>query len=202
MTLLQQRKKWIWRLKCESLVCDTGYRVGLGGGVVVVGRYTDRSSRVWSPPPFSWPERRLTTTYTLLLLRETSLSRRSSSSRSLTCGASPTARQRDDSGETMSGSPLLGGRQPHTTPVADLFWREFSEPGPTLHKGLSLVSMTKSNLQSSQQRVSEDLIHWLRHAWWTKLRLPVQRQGIISGHSLSPSQWQILRKDTHKENTL
>lgn len=64
----------------------------------------------------------------------------------------------------------------------------------TLRKGLSLVSMTKSNLQSSQHRVSEDLIHWLRQPWWTKLRLPVQRQGMISGQSSSPSQWQILHR--------
>lgn len=103
-------------------VSGVWYRLSVGGE----GRYTDRSSRVWSPPPFSWPERRLTTTYTLLLLRETSLSRRSSSSRSLTCGASPTAEQRDDSGETMSGRTL----QPHTTPVADLtFGGSSQSPG-------------------------------------------------------------------------
>lgn len=76
--------------------------------------------------------------------------------------------------------------------------KELCERVPTLRKGLSFVSITKSNLQSSQQRVSEDLIHWLRQAWWTKLRLPVQRQGIINGHSSSPSQWQILH--THREN--
>lgn len=74
--------------------------------------------------------------------------------------------------------------------------REETCEDSTLRRGLSFVSMTKSNLQSSQQRVSEDLIHWLRHDWCTKLRLPVQRQGIISGHSLSPSQWQILHRET------
>lgn len=72
----------------------------------------------------------------------------------------------------------------------------------TLRKGLSFISITKSNLQSSQQRVSEDLIHWLRQAWWTKLRLPVQRQGIINGHSSSPSQWQILQAHTENMHTL
>ena len=62
----------------------------------------------------------------------------------------------------------------------------------TLNSGLSSVSMMKSYLQSSQQRVSDDLIHWLRHARWTKRRLPVHQHGVISGYSSSPSQWQIL----------
>lgn len=73
---------------------------------------------------------------------------------------------------------------------------------PTMCKGLRLVSITKSNLQSSQQRVSEDLIHWLRQVWWTKIRLPVQRHGIINGHSSSPSQWQILHTHTGNKQTV
>lgn len=95
---------------------------------------------------------------------------------------------------TMRGSLRMhGGMEPCASAS-----RKASR-GPTLRRGLSFVSMTKSNLQSSQQRVSEDLIHWLRHDWCTKLRLPVHRQGIISGHSLSPSQWQILH--THTKQT-
>lgn len=59
--------------------------------------------------------------------------------------------------------------------------------------GFSLVSMMNSYLQSSQQRVSELLIHCCRQAWCTKWRLPVQWQGVIRGLSSSPSQWQILQ---------
>lgn len=66
----------------------------------------------------------------------------------------------------------------------------------TFRRGLSLVSIMKSYLQSSQQRVSELLIHWWRQDWWTKRRVPVQRQGVMRGLSSSPSQWQILGKDT------
>lgn len=62
----------------------------------------------------------------------------------------------------------------------------------TFRRGLSLVSIIKSYLQSSQQRVSELLIHWCRQAWWTKRRVPVQRHGVMRGLSSSPSQWQIL----------
>lgn len=62
-----------------------------------------------------------------------------------------------------------------------------------LRSGLSLVSMMNSYLQSSQQRVSELLIHCCRQAWWTKHRLPVQWHGVIRGLSSSPSQWQILQ---------
>lgn len=62
----------------------------------------------------------------------------------------------------------------------------------TFLKGFSLVSMMNSYLQSSQQRVSELLIHCCRQAWCTKWRLPVQWQGVIRGLSSSPSQWQIL----------
>lgn len=58
----------------------------------------------------------------------------------------------------------------------------------TFRRGLSLVSMMKSYLQSSQQRVSELLIHWWRQDWWTKRRVPVQRQGVMRGLSSSPSQ--------------
>lgn len=58
----------------------------------------------------------------------------------------------------------------------------------TFRRGLSLVSIMKSYLQSSQQRVSELLIHWWRQDWWTKRRVPVQRQGVMSGLSSSPSQ--------------
>ena len=59
--------------------------------------------------------------------------------------------------------------------------------------------MMNSYLQSSQQRVSELLIHCCRQVWCTKWRLPVQRQGVIRGLSSSPSQWQILqqRKASH-----
>lgn len=64
----------------------------------------------------------------------------------------------------------------------------------TLRSGLSLVSMMNSYLQSSQQRVSELLIHCCRQDWWTKRRLPVQWHGVIRGLSSSPSQWQILRE--------
>lgn len=63
---------------------------------------------------------------------------------------------------------------------------------PTFLSGFSLVSMMNSYLQSSQQRVSELLIHCCRQAWCTKCRLPVQWQGVIRGLSSSPSQWQIL----------
>lgn len=69
---------------------------------------------------------------------------------------------------------------------------------PTLRRGLSLVSMMKSYLQSSQQRVSELLIHWCRQAWWTKRSVPVQRHGVMRGLSSSPSQWQILTGRTAK----
>lgn len=62
-----------------------------------------------------------------------------------------------------------------------------------LRRGLSLVSIMNSYLQSSQQRVSELLIHCCRQDWCTKRRLPVQWQGVISGLSSSPSQWQILQ---------
>lgn len=71
---------------------------------------------------------------------------------------------------------------------------------PTLRRGLSLVSMMKSYLQSSQQRVSELLIHWCRQAWWTKRRVPVQRHGVMRGLSSSPSQWQILTARTARES--
>lgn len=59
---------------------------------------------------------------------------------------------------------------------------------PTFRRGLSLVSIMKSYLQSSQHRVSELLIHWWRQDWWTKRKVPVQRQGVMSGLSSSPSQ--------------
>lgn len=70
---------------------------------------------------------------------------------------------------------------------------------PTFRRGLSLVSMMKSYLQSSQQRVSELLIHWCRQAWWTKRRVPVQRHGVIRGLSSSPSQWQILTQGQQEQ---
>ena len=70
----------------------------------------------------------------------------------------------------------------------------WSRQHSTFRRGLSLVSMMKSYLHSSQQRVSELLIHWCRQAWCTKRRVPVQRQGVMSGLSSSPSQWQILKK--------
>lgn len=66
----------------------------------------------------------------------------------------------------------------------------------TFRRGLSLVSIMKSYLQSSQQRVSELLIHWCRQAWWTNRRVPVQRHGVMRGLSSSPSQWQILTGKT------
>lgn len=62
----------------------------------------------------------------------------------------------------------------------------------TLRKGLRCVSMMKLYLHSSQQRVSELLIHWCRQAWCTKRRLPVHLHGMMRGHSSSPSLWQIL----------
>lgn len=194
--LCHQSQKWIKCLKCNS--AWLWYVIEYVGG-----ECTDRSSQVWSPPWFSWPERRLTTTYTLLLSGETTLNSRSFSSHSLTCVASPTGGQRDESGEGMRGNIGWCSSLQPDTPVCRsgshfIALKELCERVPTLRKGLSLVSITKSNLQSSQQRVSEDLIHWLRQAWWTKLRLPVQRQGIINGHSSSPSQWQILH--THREN--
>lgn len=71
----------------------------------------------------------------------------------------------------------------------------------TLRSGLSLVSMMNSYLQSSQQRVSELLIHCCRQDWWTKRRLPVQWHGVIRGLSSSPSQWQILREPKNTVNT-
>lgn len=70
----------------------------------------------------------------------------------------------------------------------------------TLRNGFSLVSMMNSNLQSSQQRVSELLIHCCRQAWCTKRRLPVQWQGVISGLSSSPSQWQILHTNKRQSS--
>lgn len=70
----------------------------------------------------------------------------------------------------------------------------------TLRNGFSLVSMINSNLQSSQQRVSELLIHCCRQAWCTKRRLPVQWHGVISGLSSSPSQWQILHTNKGKSS--
>lgn len=62
----------------------------------------------------------------------------------------------------------------------------------TLRKGLRRVSMMKSYLHSSQQRVPELWIHWCRQAWCTKRRLPVHLHGVMRGHSSSLSQWQIL----------
>ncbi len=72
---------------------------------------------------------------------------------------------------------------------------------PTLRSGLSFVSMMNSYLHSSQQRVSELLIHCCRQDWWTKRRLPVQWHGVIRGLSSSPSQWQILREWKNSVNT-
>lgn len=71
----------------------------------------------------------------------------------------------------------------------------------TLRSGLSLVSMMNSYLHSSQQRVSELLIHCCRQDWWTKRKLPVQWHGVIRGLSSSPSQWQILREAENTVNT-
>lgn len=83
-------------------------------------------------------------------------------------------------------------------PFAEPLWccATRGECKPTFRRGLSLVSMMKSYLQSSQQRVSELLIHWCRQAWWTKRSVPVQRHGVIRGLSSSPSQWQILPPTT------
>lgn len=71
----------------------------------------------------------------------------------------------------------------------------------TLRSGLSLVSMMNSYLHSSQQRVSELLIHCCRQDWWTKRKLPVQWHGVIRALSSSPSQWQILQEAENTVNT-
>ena len=69
----------------------------------------------------------------------------------------------------------------------------------TSRNGFVFFVILYSNMQSSQDSLSELLIHFWRHAWCTNLRLPEHRHGATRGDSFWISQlshWQIRHTST------